>query len=80
MGKMNQAGTDRGERHETGEKEPKGASKIDRERSEPVKNGVGMGNQDRPRNNSEEMESIHTHTDTGKTVYTHIRPYGKEAY
>ena len=77
---MNQSGVDRGEKGETGEKSPAKASSIDKVRSEGVKNGVGMGNQDRPRNQSEEIESIHTHTDTGKNVYHHVREYGKEKY
>jgi len=81
--KMNQPGTDMGERHESGEKEPKGASKIDGgDRKESMKGGVGMGKEDRPRNQSEVMESIHTHTSSkgDGTAYTHRREYDKSRY
>lgn len=47
--KMNQSGTDKGTRHETGEKEPKGVDREDdkSERHEKLKNGVGMGAADK---------------------------------
>ncbi len=48
MPKMGQPGTDYGKRHETGEKEPKGATKADTkgERHESKTNGVAMGKLD----------------------------------
>ena len=48
MPKMGQPGTDYGKRHETGEKEPKGAAKADTkgERHESKTNGVAMGKLD----------------------------------
>jgi hypothetical protein len=80
--KMSQSGVDLGEKGETGEKIPAKASNIDKTRYEGIKGGVGMGNQDRPRNQSEVMESIHT--DTGSkgdgNAYHHQREYGKERY
>jgi len=79
---MNQAGVDRGEKGETGERIPKKADSIDKDRSESLKGGVGMGKEDRPRNQSEVMESIHTNTsDKGDgNAYHHVREYGKERY
>ena len=49
MPKMNQSGTDKGQRHETGEKLPKGDTSSDTsgERKEGLTNGVGMGKADR---------------------------------
>jgi len=79
---MRQSGTDKGEKGETGERIPAKASSIDKTRSAGITGGVGMGNQDRPRNQSEVMESIHT--DTGAKgdghAYHHVREYGKERY
>ena len=45
---MNQKGTDRGVKHETGEREPKGAKASDGGGEKRVKllNGVGMGKED----------------------------------
>jgi hypothetical protein len=80
---MRQTGTDKGESHETGEREPAKASKIDAgDRKDSLKGGVGMGKEDRPRNQSKVMESIHTNTGAmgdGK-AYHHKREYGKERY
>lgn len=47
--KMNQPGTDKGERHESGEREPRGATASDKsgERSAKIKNGIGMGESDK---------------------------------
>ena len=49
MSKLNQPGTDKGERHETGEKEPKGSTSSDKsgERGAGKNNGVGMGRADK---------------------------------
>lgn len=48
MAKMNQPGTDRGEKDETGEREPKGSKARDAggERSGRLVNGVAMGKAD----------------------------------
>lgn len=78
--KMSQADTDYGTKGETGEREPKGASKIDKERTEPLKGGVGMGMADKGRKGAETMESIHKDTGNGSTVYTHVREYDKSKY
>ena len=67
---MNQPGTDRGEKGETGEREPKGAKGSDSggERSTGMKNGVGMGRAD--------ATGANKLLNTGKTegtCYTHGR-------
>jgi hypothetical protein len=79
---MRQTGTTRGEAGESGEKIPSKASAIDKTRSEGIKGGVGMGNQDRPRNQSEVMESIHTDTSAkgDGNAYHHTREYDKSRY
>lgn len=80
---MEQSRTDYGEKGETGERIPGGASKIDREgKSEAMKGGVGMGKEDRPRNQSEAMESIHTDTshEGDGHAYHHVREYDKSRY
>jgi hypothetical protein len=63
-------GANEGKRHETGEKEPKGAGASDRggERHEGMKNGVAMGKMDATGDNKE--------FNTGKTegtCYSHKR-------
>lgn len=80
--KMHQSGTTRGEKGESGEKYPARASNIDKVRMDSPKNGVGQGKEDRPRNQSAVMESIHTKTsDVGDGVaYHHVRDYDKSHY
>lgn len=76
---MSQEKTDFGERGETGEREPKGANRIEKERSEPLKGGVGQGMEDKPRNRGP-MDSIHEEHSGGEKAYTHKREYTKEHY
>jgi hypothetical protein len=78
--KMSQADTDYGTKGETGEREPKGAGRIDQERKESLKGGVGMGMADKGRKNAEALENIHTKTGDGKNVYHHVREYTKAKY
>ena len=78
---MSQTGTTMGEKGGSGEREPKGANRIDRgDRSESMKGGVAMGMADKGRKNCDALESIHTDTGNGKTVYRHSREYGKAKY
>lgn len=82
-GKMRQASTDKGEKGETGERVPSAASRIDAgDRRESMKGGVGMGKEDRPRNQSEVMESIHSDTSSKGDghAYHHVREYDKSRY
>lgn len=78
---MRQTRTDFGEKGESGEKMPKGASRIDKERHESLKGAVGMGKEDKPRNYGP-MDKIHedTNADGNGHAYHHEREYGKENY
>lgn len=82
MEKMSQPGTDKGERGETGEREPKGADRIDREGSRSrIDNGVAMGKEDRPRNGGP-MDMIHEKTSAKGDGHamSHKREYDKSKY
>lgn len=75
--KMNQPGTDRGERGESGEKEPKGVDKADSsgERHGKVINGIGMGEADGLKGRSagsKEMGEFNTGRTSG-VCYKHTR-------
>jgi hypothetical protein len=80
--KMNQPGTDKGIRHETGEKEPKGVAKADTrsERREGMKAGVAMGKADgigmRPSSHMGKQDGLVGELNNGKTeghFYHHKR-------
>jgi len=82
MAKMNQPGTDKGIRHETGEKEPKRATSSDRggEKREKLVNGVAMGKfDDMPMRNGghigkhEGLVGEHNEGRKEGVVYNHTR-------
>jgi hypothetical protein len=84
MTKMNQEGTDRGEKGETGEREPKGATASDTsgERKMAMKNGVGMGEKDATGRSGDGKHEGHVgQFNTGRGSSTeHFYKHGKDEY